>query len=92
MTFLADSREDRRLLDFNISGLKDVLQSRLLPREKMAAKNLSVNLHCLTTKRNMLLIDIRAFALGKANCNIGDTASTRCYWAMVYCYMFKGQN
>lgn len=38
----------------------------------MAAKNMSVNLHCLTMEGNMLLIEITAFALGKAHCNIGD--------------------
>lgn len=37
----------------------------------MSAKNMSVNLHSLTTKRNMLLTDITAFALGKAYCHTG---------------------
>ena len=69
LQFLTGTGEHRRLLNFNI---KDILQSRLLPREKMAAKNMSVNLHCLTTKRNMLLIDVTVFALGKAYCNVGD--------------------
>lgn len=52
----------------------------------------SVSESALFNNQNIFLIDIRAFALGKTNYNIGDTASTRCYWAMVYRYMFKGQN
>lgn len=38
----------------------------------MVAKNMSVNLHCLTTKINILLIYITAFTLGDTYCNIGD--------------------
>lgn len=41
MHILTGSGEERRLLVFNVSGIKDVLQSRLLPREQMAAKNVS---------------------------------------------------